>query len=188
MADEIQDSVSDTSLNDAGTDSPFTEEEQLSLTMLPSLIGSSVAFSAKSGAIGTVKEMMANARAIAAGRTDHPDNSLINGILPNLDNREDALARVKAMQEQQVEKLKGAGVQSSEDMRAHTMSQITEVGALLDAKADPTEAAEFKQWIMGVGEAVAGAAKEGGFFGIGGVEVSDGEVEALASIRSALGL
>lgn len=184
--DEIQDSVDDTIANT--DDSPFTEDEQLSLTMLPSLIGSAVAFSAKSGAIGTVKEMMANARAIATGRTDYPDNSLINGILPNLDNREEALARVKTMQEQQLERLKGAGVQSSDDMRTHTMGQITEIGAMLDAKADPGETAEFKQWVLGVGEAVAGAAKEGGFFGIGGEEVSDGEVEALAAIRAALGL
>lgn len=183
--DEIQDSVDRTGDTN---DTPFTEEEQLSLTMLPSLIGSAVAFSAKSGAIGTVKEMMANARAVAAGRSDYPNNSLINSVLPNLDDREEAMARVKTMQEQQIEKLKTAEVKSMEDMRAHTMTQITEVGALLDSKADAGEAAEFKQWVLGIGEAVASAAKEGGFFGIGGEEVSEGEVEALASIRTALGL
>ncbi len=40
---------------------------------------------------------------------------------------------------------------------------------------------------MSIAENVANAAKEGGFLGIGGTRVSDGEIKAFAEIANALG-
>jgi len=167
---------------------PFTDDEITSLTMLPSLIGSAVAFSAKSGPIGTAKEMMANAKAATAGKKDYPDNSIIQKIMPNFAGASEAMEVAKARQEEHAEQLKEAEVKSVDDMRAHAFAQVTAVNALLDAKADPTEAAQYREWVLGIGQAVAEAAKEGGFFGIGGEEISPGETEALAEITSRLGL
>ena len=53
-----------------------------------------------------------------------------------------------------------------------TVEKCQEVAALLEQKSTPSEAAEFKAWAVAVGEKVAGAAKEGGFLGIGGERVS----------------
>ena len=41
---------------------------------------------------------------------------------------------------------------------------------------------------MHIAEKVANAAKEGGFLGIGGTRVSEGEIEAFAQIADALGI
>jgi hypothetical protein len=59
------------------------------------------------------------------------------------------------------------------------------VAALLDAKA-PNDAAAFKSWLQSISQQVAEAAKEGGFLGFGGVQVSDAEKATLAEISSAL--
>jgi len=166
----------------------FTDDEITTLTMLPSLIGSAVAFSEKSGPIGTAKEMMANARAAAAARQDYPDNSIIQTIMPQFAGASEAMEVAKARQAEHAEQLQEAEVTSVDDMRGHAFDQITAATAILDAKADPTEAAQYREWVLGIGQAVAEAAKEGGFFGIGGTEISAGEVEALAEIRLRLGL
>lgn len=165
----------------------LTEDEQLTLTTLPSLIGSAVAFSAKSGAIGTVKEMMANAKAAVAGRTSFPDNELINSILPNMDDAGAALERAKSIQAAQVERIKAAGVESADDMRDYVLAQAGAARELLASKVDSAEAAQYKEWVMGVADSVANAAKEGGFLGMGGEQVSDSETETIAAIKNELG-
>jgi len=95
-------------------ESPFTDDEITTLTMLPSLIGSAVAFSAKSGPIGTAKEMMANARAATAGKKDYPDNSIIQAIMPNFAGASEAMEVAKARQAEHAEQLQEAEVPSTE--------------------------------------------------------------------------
>ncbi len=158
------------------------------LTMLPSLIGSAVAFSAKSGVVGTAKEMMASAKAAAAGLTAYPENSVITSVLPNMEDRDQALERAKEMRERQLARLKELGVANSSDMKRHALEQAATVNTLLAEKASATEAAEYREWVMGVATAVAKAAKEGGFLGFGGDEVSEPEEQTLAEISTALGL
>ncbi len=59
---------------------------------------------------------------------------------------------------------------------------------LLSQKATPEEAVEIKEWLMKIANETAEAAKEGGFLGFGGVQVSDQEKAALETIHSSLGL
>ena len=72
--------------------------------------------------------------------------------------------------------------------KAQQMAGLQAAVAALDATATPQEAAQLKQWLYGVGDAVAKAAKEGDFFGIGGKQVSDAEAAVLVEIKTALGL
>jgi hypothetical protein len=51
----------------------------------------------------------------------------------------------------------------------------------------PGEAAAYRSMIMNVADAAAKASKEGGFLGIGGTLVSEGEQKALDAIKAALG-
>lgn len=165
----------------------LTDDERLTLTTLPSLIGSAVAFSSRNGAIGTVKEMMANAKSAAEGRNLFPDNELIQSILPNMDNAGAALDKAKAIQAAQVEKMKAAGVESADDMRDYVLNQASAARDLLADKIDGAEAAQYKEWVLGVADAVAKAAKEGGFLGIGGEQVTDAETDTIAAIKTELG-
>jgi hypothetical protein len=72
--------------------------------------------------------------------------------------------------------------------KAQQMAGLQAAVAAVDATATPQEAAQLKQWLYGVGDAVAKAAKEGDFFGIGGKQVSDAEAAVLVEIKTVLGL
>jgi hypothetical protein len=56
------------------------------------------------------------------------------------------------------------------------------------AAKSPAEAQEFKTWLMSIARRAAEAAKEGGFLGFGGTQVSDKEQSALSQLGAALGV
>ncbi len=165
----------------------FSEEEQFLLTSTTSLIGSAMAFAEGSG-LGTVKEMMASAKSLMAGVKDYPDNEIIRGILPNLEDRKEAMADAKAFREKTLSRLKEKGIKSHDQMSTQLLEDCKAITLILDEKASAEEKEEFKAWAMSIAENVAKAAKEGGFLGIGGVRVSDGEKEMYTKIAAALGI
>ncbi len=175
-------------MSDTTPTDDFTDDEIFALTALPSMVGSVITFSDASGPIGTVKEMMAGAKAAAAGSTQYPDNSILRRVIPNYEDRGEAMEAAKGLRDRQMEELKAAGITSKEDMKGHALAKVAEANDLLNAKASPTEAAQYRAWVMETAEATAKAAKEGGFLGIGGVEVSDDEQAALDEIRATLGV
>jgi hypothetical protein len=79
-----------------------------------------------------------------------------------------------------------AGAAKPADAVQASLANLKEVSAILDAKA-PQDAAGFKTWLRTIGQNVADASSEGGFLGIGGVQVSDAEKATLADISKALG-
>ena len=81
----------------------------------------------------------------------------------------------------------GLARQPKDQALASAISAMTQAVSVVEAKA-PAEAAGFRQWLYGISERVANAAKEGGLLGIGGERVSDDEQAALNRIRSALGV
>lgn len=173
--------------SDSAPASKFTEDELFMMTTLPSLVGSVVTFSDASGPIGTAKEMLANARTSAAGVKQYPENSIIGSIIPNFEDRGEAMDAARALQERQKQEIAAAEIESKDDMRSYALGQAAKVNALLVEKASATEAAEYREWVMSVARATAEAAKEGGFLGIGGELVSADERQALDDIATALG-
>jgi hypothetical protein len=71
--------------------------------------------------------------------------------------------------------------------KAQILAGLQAAVAAVDATATPEEAAQLKQWLYGVGDAVAKAAKEGDFLGIGGKQVSAAEAAVLVEIKTVLG-
>ena len=64
---------------------------------------------------------------------------------------------------------------------------IREAVTILEQKATPEEAAEYRQFILRVADVVAHAHKEGGVLGIGGKEVSEQEQTVLDELARLLG-
>jgi hypothetical protein len=60
--------------------------------------------------------------------------------------------------------------------------------ALVEAKATPEEVEAYKRFVVTVAEAAANAHREGGFLGVGGEQVSEGERAALDEIAATLGV
>ena len=165
----------------------FTEKERLLLASAPVMIGSSMAFSESSG-LATVKELMASAKTYMDGLKAYPHNEIIQGVLPNLENRKEAMADAKEFREQTTERIKEKGIDSAAKMRALLLADTSAINTLLIEKATVEEAAEFKEWIMLVAANVAKAAKEGGFLGFGGERISEGEKALFAELAQILGV
>lgn len=164
----------------------YTEQEFFLLSSTPSMVGSCMTFAESSG-LGTVKEMFSSAQSIMAGAKQYPDNQLIEAILPNLDNREEAMAEAKAYKEKAIQRMKELGIDSHEKMRTQVLEDCKQVSSILAQKSTPQESEDYKTWIMSIAENVALAAKEGGILGIGGKRLSDSEIELFNQIAHALG-
>lgn len=165
----------------------FSEEEQVLLGSLPTLIGTVMSFASGSG-LGTVRELMSSARAVMEGTTRYPGNIIIAGVVPSMADRDEGIDKAKELRKKLQDELKAHEVDSREDLRAFVLDASRKVKALLDAKASPEEAQQFRTWILDIAENVAKAASEGGFLGIGGTQVSDGEKAFFSELNEALGL
>jgi hypothetical protein len=76
--------------------------------------------------------------------------------------------------------------QAPEKLRRLAVEQCQAAVALLNQKGGAGEAESYQRWVMDMAEKVANAAKEGAFFGLGGVRVSDAEKVVLTALAAAL--
>jgi hypothetical protein len=67
------------------------------------------------------------------------------------------------------------------------LDELTEANRIVTSKATPEEASGYRAWVVQSAKNAAAAAKEGGFFGIGAVQVSEGEHTFLAKVEEAMG-
>ena len=165
----------------------FSDEEQLLLSATPILIGSAMAMAESSG-LATIKELMASAKAYMGGLKAYPHNEIIQGILPNLDDRKEAMAQAKEFRQNATARIKEKHVVNKEDFRRLLLSDTRDLNRLLKRKATAEESSEYKEWAISVAENVAKAAKEGGFLGFGGERISAGEKALFAELTASLGI
>jgi hypothetical protein len=76
---------------------------------------------------------------------------------------------------------------SQEAARTALIDACKQAAAMV-AQKSPAEAEEYKRWLVLMAQRTAEAAKEGGFLGIGGTRVSEGETTALKELATALGV
>jgi hypothetical protein len=158
--------------------SNFTPDEwQL---LLESLLMSGIAVSAAdpSGLWGLLKESLAGSSALAAAKTDPMTKPLIKAVVADFVTSQGRAVARDGMKE----KLSGL---KPPEIKAKCIETLGQVGAVLDAKA-PDDAAAFKAWLRQISQHVAEAASEGGWFGLGGTQVSEAEKATLDEISGAL--
>lgn len=152
----------------------YTDDEWAALRRSLSVAAMAVSFADPGGPIELTKESMAGMRAASSPPSQDP---LLIAI------SQDALAEQQARHNPLKDMdLKGPTV------RQQIADELRRVNGILEEKADPAEAAAFRQWIITAAQEAAEAAKEGGFMGIGAVRVSEGEEAMLAQLRGILGL
>jgi hypothetical protein len=160
----------DTSMSKASDYSP--EEWQL-ITSAPMAAGMLVSVADMSGPIGLAKEAMAVVKAVtdtSSGST----NELIKSVAE----------AIKAQRGK-------TGLSDVRGDRAsvHTalLDRCKQAAALVTQKS-PAEAKDYKQWLLSLAKASAGASNEGGFLGFGGTTVSESESSTVRELASALGV
>ena len=164
----------------------FSNDEKQLLTTLPNLIGTAVAFSESSGILGTMKEMFASGKTVIGGVKTYPNNSIISGVLPSLEDRNEAWQKSKELRVALQDKLKTQNITSKEQFNTMLLSDCKKVNELLKQKSSHEEASEYKKWALNVAEVVAKSSKEGGFLGFGGTRISDGEKHLIGEISNHL--
>ena len=162
------------------TKASFTTEEWTLLLESPMMAGMAVSAAEPSGLFGMLKESFATGSALAAAKIDAAANGLVKAVAAEFGTAEGRAAARDGI------KASLAGG-SAGDIKARATETLRQVAALLAAKA-PEDAAAFKAWLAEISRHVADSAREGGFLGFGGVQVSDAEKATLAEIAAALNL
>jgi len=157
----------------------FTPEEWTKVLESMVLAGIAVSAADPNGLWGTLKEAFASKSALAASKRDLGSNELVNAAIADLETTEARSAIHEALRKH------AAGANPTEIVQ-RSLDNLRVVSAILDAKA-PGDAAAFKALLRGISQKVAEASVEGGFLGVGGVQVSDAEKATLADIAKALG-
>ena len=158
----------------------FSAEEWQQLLASPMMAAMAVTAADPSGLLGLVKESVAASGALASAKADAAANPLIKAVVAELETSEGRTAARDLL------KTQFAGSEAA-SIKPNAIEALRKVSALLDAKA-PEDAAAFKAWLRATAQRVAEAAKEGGFLGFGGVQVSEAEKATLTEISAALNL
>lgn len=154
----------------------FTAEEWRALLRAPMLVSYAVAGAAPSDEKGYIQEMSAVADAIFEGGEQAARDSLVSAVVAQI------MANAEDDQRGATEKI------SVSDVKERALANCLEVAAFLQTKASRDEADAYKRWLLAVAQNVASAAKEGGFFGFGGEQVSKSEVATINEIAAVLGV
>jgi len=145
----------------------FNAEEWSSVVQAPLLAGLRVA-TAEGG--GTLRESLAMGKAYQAARERQGESELLDELVSSPPSLDPGMARA-----------------AGEDVPAFVGNRIRGAMALVGQRATPEEADAYRDFVVAIAEAVAGASKEGGFLGIGGKPVSDTEQTAIEELRALLG-
>ncbi|MCX6612057.1 MAG: hypothetical protein NTW74_14535 [Acidobacteria bacterium] len=150
--------------------SDFTVDEWDLFRKIPMLTGLVVMSASPSGPIGIYKESLAASEVLRTG----------------LDGAHSELMRVLAEDLKINVSMHKMDSDSAEGIRAAGLAGCRELSNILRAKASEEEAEEFKCWLTTLARSVAEAAREGGFLGFGGKQVTPEEESILDQIEIAL--
>ena len=144
----------------------FTPEEWQAVVAGPVEAGMLIAFAQPQGPFGLAHELRAIYDATVTGVINAPSELVreVGAVLARQKGEGGAADQLKASAEQ-------AKAHSPGDPQAFFLGQITRAAALVGQKA-PADAPAYKAWLVACAEKTAQAAREGGFFGFGGVQVT----------------
>jgi hypothetical protein len=149
----------------------FTDEEWTRIRRAPLVAGVAISLADPGGPIEVAKETIATLRsATLPPSQEQLLASVALDVQALAQHKQNPLGDFKPRSGQQV------------------LEELRVVNELVTAKATPEEVAAFRRWLLAAAQAAADAAKEGGFMGFGGEQVSAGEQQMLDQVRAALGV
>jgi hypothetical protein len=159
------------------TKADFTADEWSQIQRAPFMAGLAVVAASPSGPFGVVKEMFAVGKMLAEVKAQGTSSDLVKALVAELETG--------AREQSAPAELRG---KAPDQVRSYAIESLRQVTALVANKAKPDEAQGFNQWLVAVAQKVAEAAKEGGFLGFGGTQVSEQEATTIKELSTALGV
>lgn len=150
----------------------FTPEEWDSIRQAPFMAGIAIVVASPSGLVGLWKESAA-AGQMVFDRAANASSELVKSVAGDI------------RENMQVPKPNST---DPAQVKTQALSSLTRALRALETKASAAEAAEYKNWLYSIAKGVAEAAKEGGFLGFGGTQVSEAETAALREVANTLGI
>lgn len=154
----------------------YAPDEWELLTHLPARVMIAAASAEADSTPRTVAEGIAGLEAIAAGRNS--DSDLVRAVVAAIYAASDADAEDDPPTAEEFTD-RPAGP-------AEVLAACRTASALLSARADPADAAAYRQWLQTIAARVCGASGSGGALGLGAARVSTAEQRFLADLGEAL--
>jgi broad specificity phosphatase PhoE len=155
----------------------FTEEEWTRLKRAPLVAGMAISLADPGGPIEAFKETAAALKTVTGAAESGGRGELVDAVArevaDELRQRKSPIAGFRP-------KGATAGVEILDELR--------EVNRIVSEKAEPDDAAAYRDWLQSAAKDAADAAKEGGFMGFHAERVSEGEqrmLDKLAEVLSA---
>jgi hypothetical protein len=168
----------------------FSPEDLAVLNRTPTAVAMAAAFAEQDGALSMAKELRAGLTAAREAAFAFPDNEIIQllaAAMQDVDEESD-----DSPEEDQPGDPVGteAVVEERNPQRAQAMSLelAGQAMAIMQETATLEESVQFKHWLYAIADQVTLAAKSGGFLGLGGTQVAEGEQEYLTNLRVVLGI
>jgi hypothetical protein len=169
----------------------FSPEDLGVLNRTPTAVAMGAAYSQQDGTITLMREMRAGLGAAREAAFAFPDNVVIQFLAAEMqevdEDREDAHDPDQAGDKPVADPDDEVMEERNPD-RAHEVS-IELAGQALTIMTNTAtiqETVEFKHWLYEIANQVTLACKSGGFLGIGGTQVAEGEAAYLAELRGVL--
>src|SRR5919204_1541124 len=140
----------------------FTDEEWARLGRAPLIAALAVSLSDPGGPIETAKELSAGLRTVVEASREGTFGGFVRSVA------DDVAARA-----QRRENPLAGFAPDRRHARDEILDELRSVHALLVDKAAPEDLDDFREWMRITSQRAALAAKEGGFLGIGGTQVSE---------------
>jgi hypothetical protein len=158
----------------------FTEAEWALLTDLPRLAAFGAMAADDGDAISSTRELWAGMRELAqTPGTSYPHNALLQDIAQAAAHDEDGADVSRAGWRPGADPLGKAVVEEA-------LETARQVRPILAARVSSQEAAEYAEWVLGIAQAAAEAARSG-LFGVGGAQVTAREAGFVRDLATALG-
>lgn len=161
----------------------FTDAEWTQIISAPPAVIAAVIGSSLSGPVAIMREVDAAVKTFERAAEERRNNPLMASLLLTLKGHFDAFMG-KGTADNTGGSIDFMGLGMNPELALETIRSAAD---LLTARAGAT-GDEVRTWMLELAHAVANAAHEGGFMGMGGEQVNEQERAMIASITAALGL
>jgi hypothetical protein len=154
----------------------FTDAEWERLGRAPLLVGAAVSMADPGGPIDALKETSAALQTVVDAAQSGDRGPFVQAVAADVAER--ARRRESPL---------GGFRPDPARARDQILDELRAVNALLQRKTTPDETAAFREWLKVAAQSTALAAKEGGFLGFGGEQVSEREQQMLEELGGIFG-
>ncbi|PYE56252.1 hypothetical protein [Deinococcus yavapaiensis] len=156
----------------------FSPQEWFRVMNGPGRAGLAVIAASPSGLTGLLAETGAISDVIQEMIASHPTTPLLAAMAEAYQHTtSDELKQLQATETAE-------RARNLDETKTQAFEGVRQALWAVSTKATPEDVQAYKTLLLRVAERVAGAAKEGGFLGLGGVQVSDAEKAAIQELRT----